>query len=1268
MNLTESSVSDDYSSVDQTMHAGDSSNHLIQLQDTTVHASSTEREHSFTNLVPITTPTNDPYSRIYIPPKQSSLFPRAQPNSSYQLASQLSSTCVGYQLDASADGLIIVAAISCVFGLLIWWLFSILRPRLRSIYALRVWFAHPDLRPKSLPSSLFAFLRPKLPLFPSFPTDVSRTGRSVAEDARLFPSDEQLSQRFLWVAFLVASYWSVIGLGGALPIYIINVPCSFVKATGFFGGNTSILLELSILSLLHMFDASYFSFKSLPPLVADAVYDPQHTRIRLIVITGLLLVVGLLPAIYLVLREFNNVVEHRRRWVELKCQGNELGWLSASRAPGFVGWGEQKLKKFIISSGLSSSLDTADHSNGFQSKRRRGSRRRRLNGTILSYVEEANLEVDIQMLFSIGDTQHLARLIDERDAILENLEIAESKYITSFRITTPDPSVLDLELPVPPPNPERPYISLPRPLGTQKRYPRGRRVVNRALASSSLAPISFVAPSQYYKLRNIHAFSTQSVDSRTDEKGRAIPRRRALEPSFSDAFNSRITGSRFFEVSRNSGVFGRVAPLAVDESGQLILSAMPDNYSGTIPDPRLHGPNYVPETDSWDERFAQQLGAQRESYAAVTTETDGNLSDGWVDIATTAPVNFGDDYCQQPEAGPSNSASAALLTRRPRPSKQLPPLPQSQRETFPLRQKEQSEPVPPPHMRLQPSQPYVRPLDGINFNELGGVYTDITHWRSSLKSINAEIEELQRDSYNDIADGARIKGWLVVGKGLHYIPGMELIEGRAKEDIRWDVLQNEPVSLDATVLWGLMSVIVVLLVVGLTAASGLSLATAPNIAYFLSFLKPLLNSNLVLSGIATVLAPAAFIIIFLFLALAVVDWAIFVYGFITISAHQLFLMKISFFLSAMVTVGLIVATAFLSSIPAFTFKEATAISLADGSIASGILLLAIVTTITIIFPGLLLLQPVHLWRVTQAQRDAITPRQRFRALYPLTYNPSFSLGACIFGLISASTFWLIFPLIGPVVALLLFLSLVAHRYTVGYVYARTHSQTGGLLQIWLLKCFGTILFLQPAFLGLIFLSRRLWIEGGVLLGTAVALTLLVEVYTSQKTRIRRSPLSAFTQDSLSRFTEAATGGDRANLDEQDTLDPGTPKMRGSMASVFDMMSITLAVTPAQFQGPVPLRTETIDDLTATETAARTHPDAPPHLPALSFTEHADDMAGVLYAPELIAPQPIIWLPNDPAGVARSEAAELRKYHDLHATIDVCETKASNRKRASSSHR
>lgn len=67
-------------------------------------------------------------------------------------------------------------------------------------------------------------------------------------------------------------------------------------------------------------------------------------------------------------------------------------------------------------------------------------------------------------LYCIRDTQRLALLIDERDEILENLEIAETRYILSFRLSTPDPSIADFQPPPPVEPLARPYISRPRVL------------------------------------------------------------------------------------------------------------------------------------------------------------------------------------------------------------------------------------------------------------------------------------------------------------------------------------------------------------------------------------------------------------------------------------------------------------------------------------------------------------------------------------------------------------------------------------------------------------------------------------------------------------------------------------------------------------------------------------------------------------------------------------------------------------------------------------
>jgi hypothetical protein len=221
------------------------------------------------------------------------------------------------------------------------------------------------------------------------------------------------------------------------------------------------------------------------------------------------------------------------------------------------------------------------------------------------------------------------------------------------------------------------------------------------------------------------------------------------------------------------------------------------------------------------------------------------------------------------------------------------------------------------------------------------------------------------------------------------------------------------------------------------------------------------------------------------------------------------------------------------------------------------------------------------------------------AVYPRTYDPSFATGACVLAIVFASTFAVIFPLVAPAVVLLLLLTLVgwqfyftpplhffndptAHRFLVGYVYGRTHSQTGGVLQIWLLRRFGTLLSFQPLLLGLILLSRKFWAEGGALVGVAVALIIFVEVYTGLKSRQPgRSSLSAITRDCLDTFADTAkdrgrhskNGIDDESMSLVNSGAPGATRTRGSMASVLEMMSLTLAVMPSSSRrkGPVPLR-------------------------------------------------------------------------------------------------
>jgi calcium permeable stress-gated cation channel len=258
-------------------------------------------------------------------------------------------------------------------------------------------------RPKPLDSSPFAFLFPHVPLVPHVSSDTPNAGRSVAEDAELFPSDEQLNQRILWTGFIVVLGWSIMGLAGALPLYLVLTPC--IAQTGSpatFGGIYSTLHDLSLLRLLRLFDEGYVSTADLihaRPIGTEQ--DPHHARARIIVLTALTLVLGLLPALWKILREFNTMVGYRKSFVDVRCGGQELGWLSASRAPGFVGWGERRIKDFILKIGLGYSMEVRGGRNHSRAVNGHG-RARRSEEQPLNYQEEANLGVNIQSLFSIG--------------------------------------------------------------------------------------------------------------------------------------------------------------------------------------------------------------------------------------------------------------------------------------------------------------------------------------------------------------------------------------------------------------------------------------------------------------------------------------------------------------------------------------------------------------------------------------------------------------------------------------------------------------------------------------------------------------------------------------------------------------------------------------------------------------------------------------------------------------------------------------------------
>ncbi|PCH34029.1 hypothetical protein WOLCODRAFT_113020 [Wolfiporia cocos MD-104 SS10] len=1144
--------------------------------------------------------------------------------------------CIGHGLDVPALGVLSTLVLPTVIGLCIWLLFAIFRPRYRQVYGLREWFVRQGLRPKPLDHSLFAFLSPPVPLKPSLLDDASLVGRSPARNAQLFPSDEELSQRTLWASILVVSGWSFLGLAGLLPLYMVSTPCMARSARPFqYGGQFSTLQDLSLLRLLYLLPTDDTEIY--------AVFDtPPYVRIRLIILTIFAIVLALLPALWLILREFNNLVAYRERWVSMRCQNVELGWLSASQAPGFTRWGEKRLKEFLTKTGLSSYQETNDGANSSGNGHGQSSRRQRQGANQdTSQAEKGSLEIDIASLFSIGDTTQLAHLIEERDEILEKLEVAETKYIQSFRLSTPDPSVADFDPPLPTieEDPDRPYISRPLPLAPASRRKR-RRGHNPAVGSSSLPPpTSYVMPSQYYKLNRISGVNGGHF---ADVRSNSSSSTRQGEPSLSDSFNQRVVGSRFQEVHSDSHTIEQIpmgSQVAVNKSGQLEAIRTPISELGEW-NPDMHA-SWSTAAPPENDTFPYNLYIPHGSQDHILQETE----ESWHDVSKEDPEAFqnAEEYSQK-------------ARRRSRPPKATNGI-NAGLESFPLRLRNiANQGVPASQTPLQPRQPFVRPVSGVDQDALGRYYEEINTCRLSLKAYNAQIADLQRESYSDIADGAHIKGWLLVGRGLRFIPGVQLIEGRAKEDIRWDELQHSGSYLRTLSFWTFVLTISIMLAVFFVAVVGLFLSTAPDFAHYYPFLMPLEEENQLGAGIATYLCSALAATIVISFVLKMIHSAAQLMRSISLSGSQMLIFKTIFYVLTIVGgISLFIAGALLFAMHSFSIHIGDAASVADGIIYMSVFAMVLILTVALILPGLLLLQPARLWRVVRAEKEAITSRQRFRAVYPRTYNPSYALSGPVLAFAYASSFTLLFPLVAPAALLLLVLTTIAHRFLVGYVYGRTHSSTGGLLQIWLLRRLGTVLAFQPLILGLIFLSRMLWIEGGILCGSALFVFVFVECYCEWRTRQPgRKSLSPVTLDSLDTFIQTAGPKSSHNMVEDvEAISSGrNTRTRGSYASILDMLS-TLAVvpSPSETRGPIPA-TENLDDLTATERAARTHPDAPPHLPPLPFADHAEEVAGILYAPELLAPPPTIWLPNDMGGIARSEAADLEQYHDLRVTLDV----------------
>ncbi len=180
------------------------------------------------------------------------------------------------------------------------------------------------------------------------------------------------------------------------------------------------------------------------------------------------------------------------------------------------------------------------------------------------------------------------------------------------------------------------------------------------------------------------------------------------------------------------------------------------------------------------------------------------------------------------------------------------------------------------------------------------------------------------------------------------------------------------------------------------AASGLAVAIAPDVSQYIPFLRPLADNDTLASGLAMSIAPALGATVFIVIALAIIDcewffrWvlistskvlrgAVRVRGHVSVSVGQLQIYKLTFWILTIVSiVWIIAAGALIFTLQAFNAHQKESQTVAEGSIYMSAFALAIVLNIAIVFPALLLIQPIRLWYVTRSLRRCVTTRQRFR--------------------------------------------------------------------------------------------------------------------------------------------------------------------------------------------------------------------------------------------------------------------------------------------------
>ena len=295
------------------------------------------------------------------------------------------------------------------------------------------------------------------------------------------------------------------------------------------------------------------------------------------------------------------------------------------------------------------------------------------------------------------------------------------------------------------------------------------------------APTQYLAPKTFYKLRPLPAVPSTSDDLIPQIS--SIGQQREVqvddEPSFTEAMNSRVTGTRFLEVQRNSGLFTDLpvgSDLRIGKTGQLEPKAMPatpDTESSLMG----HGLHLSPEDPTGHAGGSNPLDQQISRADSIRFPTP--------DQNRTSVNQNRDAGIRDPLLPPAPP---------PKPHRPVAYQPLSTGDTFRRpNERRRGNPsfvmVSEDQQILEGHQPPIRPNSGVSPLDVGSHYQAIKRFRPLLLELNRETAALQGDIYEDMAKGEGIVGFLVVGQNLRFRDGIR-VNGASREAILWQRLQR----------------------------------------------------------------------------------------------------------------------------------------------------------------------------------------------------------------------------------------------------------------------------------------------------------------------------------------------------------------------------------------------------------------------------------------------------------------------------------------------